>query len=540
MPDANFSGVGILGSIVAGDDKPGVDRAKKLASNDASFDAIVKDLETRDVSSQDAWQRATVAVVEIDYGLSRSVADAWVESEVKQRSGGDPDQLEDAYRSVIRDVREDTEAPEVPDRDDVDTGQYPDPVALAAAPLPTYDEFEHSPDWRTDLETIEEFIAGYAPVEERPEKPGDDEDDPAAAAEWPSAEELNAVADAIPQLTDKQYAGVADAIAERLNRTISRERLDRHCALTRAVTREESDVSVTNYDGALVEVNTNPRWTTCKKLLNFEMEVNARVAVEDEDLMADLTVTPNELTETAFDLQIEPKVFNDTRRFKDEVLAQRFSTTIETNQDESAVMDTLRKYISRQDVPDLVGQKQIGLSRAGDEFVTPNGTIGPNGWIDSPGAIHIAGDIGAERKFRASPDRHDDPDDDEIAEIIELFTRTREPERFLPVLGWMYAAPFRPKIVERSGSFNLLFVTGESGVGKTGTLAIASRMMGMSEEPFSASDTTFARIRTLSASRGTPIWIDEYKTSDLSEWEINELHSHLRKAATGGTEQRGA
>lgn len=403
-----------------------------------------------------------------------------------------------------------------------------------------------SPGEQDAAETVKEFIAEFDPVDDRPEKPvrppadsdeGLSEEEEEDLAEWPGVSEKGDVGDAIPRLTDEDYEAVKEPLAARMKmRDCSG--FDHHRELTRKVW--DSRTNIVNYDGNLVTVNTDG-WASCKTLLNFELDVTSLLSVQGEDRMANVEVRPAEPTESAFELQIEPRVFNDGRRFKDEVLAKRFSTTIETGMHESDVMDLLRKYISRQDVPQLVGQKSMGLAQSGDEFVTPNGVIGPDGWVDDPETVFVEQDAAAERKFEANPDDHDADEivNDDVAEILELFTRTRDPERFIPVLGWWFAAPHRDRIVDTSGSMNLMFITGESGVGKSGTLKVLQRLFGMEEKPFSATDTKFAQIKTFSSSNGVPIWLDEYKTSDMADWEQSNLHELLRKVATGGVEQRG-
>ena len=395
------------------------------------------------------------------------------------------------------------------------------------------------------LKTVEEFIDEFDKVDDRPEEPDlDDADvdptDPdvqAALDAWPDDDNKDDIADAVTTLTERDYK---EHVAELVDRVwLDRERMDLH----RSLAHQLQDVkgNIITYDGKLVTVRTGRWFSLNKTIFNFELEVTSRLSVEGEGRMANVEVRPAEPNDSKFELQIEPSVFNDVHRFKDEVLSERFSTTIETSMRDSAVMDMVRKHISRQDVPDLTGQKQMGLSGTGDEIVTPNGTIDEDGWVDEPDTIHVERDVGGERKFVADPDEHDvgEIDNDDVARMIELFTRTRDSERFLPVLGWMYAAPFRRAIVDRTGEFNLLHVNGESGVGKTGTLGIASRMVGMSAEPFSCTDTTFATITTLASSRGVPIWLDEYKISEMPDWQQNKLHELLRKAATGGVEQRG-
>ncbi|MCU4971848.1 hypothetical protein OB955_03735 [Halobacteria archaeon AArc-m2/3/4] len=399
---------------------------------------------------------------------------------------------------------------------------------------------------RDAAETVAEFTAEFDPVEDRPEKPDipptssdrelseSEEED---LAEWPSGSDVKAVRDAIPRLTDEDYEAVNEPLVARMEgKTCTM--FESHRTLTHKLWGARSNI--VNYNGELVTVNGD-RWATCSTILNFELDVTSLLSVQGEDRMANVEVRPAEPTESAFEMQVEPRVFNDSRRFKDEILGKRFSTTIESDLHESDVMDMLRKYISRQDVPQLVGQKSMGLAPSGDEFVTPNGVIGVDGWVDEPDTVFVEQDAAAERKFEATPDDHDTDEivNGDVAAILELFTRTRDLERFIPVLGWWFAAPHRDRIVDTSGSMNLMFITGESGVGKSGTLKVLNRLFGLEEAPFSASDTKFAQIKTFSSSNGVPVWLDEYKTSEMADWQQSNLHELLRKVATGGVEQRG-
>lgn len=397
-------------------------------------------------------------------------------------------------------------------------------------------------DGESAIDVVREFIQEYDTVEERPEKPDLDDDDvdpddpdvQEKLNEWPSDFDKRNVMSAVCDMTDEDFDLVKSPLAARL-KGMSERGLEQQRSLI------PNAGSLMNHDGEFVKVmrgGVEP-FAVTETILNFELDVESLLDVEGEGRMANIEVRPSEPSESAFEMQIEPRVFNDARRFKDEVLAERFSTAIESSMHDSDVMDVLRKWIGRQDVPQLTGQKQMGLARNADEFVTPNGVIDSDGWSDDPETVFVERDVGAERKFGADPGDYGDVDSDEIGEMVELFSRTRDPERFLPVLGWMYAAPFRPLITDRTGSFNLLFVDGESGVGKTGTLGVGSRMFGMSAEPFSCSDTTFATITTLASSRGVPMWLDEYKESEMADWQKSKLHELLRKAATGGVEQRG-
>lgn len=439
----------------------------------------------------------------------------------------------------------------------LESGQYSPPALSSLRAIGILDSDEscgpecpvemhdhRSSDERDALQVVNGFIAEFGPVDDRPEKPappGDDEElteeEKQALAEWPSDKKKTGVRDAIPRLASDDYDDIRDEIATR-RKGIPSGTLDRHRALTRKVW--DAETNIVNYAGDLVIVDTD-NWATATILLNFEIEVTALLSVDDEGRMAIIEARPSEPTESEFELHIAPRVFNDSRRFKDEVLAHRFSTTIEVDMHESDVMDILRHYIASQDVPRRTGQKSMGLTQSGDEFVTPTGVIGADGWVEEPETVFVEQDAAAERKFNAAPEDHDSDEivDEDVAEMLELFTRTRDPERFIPVLGWWYTAPHRERVVDASGSMNLLFATGESGVGKSAALKVLNRLFGLEEAPFSASDTKFAHIKTFASSNGVPVWLDEYKTSEMADWQQSNLHELLRKVATGGVEQRG-
>lgn len=365
-------------------------------------------------------------------------------------------------------------------------------------------------------------------------------DDLVSQVEEERTPDPDAIWESAGEVCDEYFEEQVDRVVYALNTLedtfVGEERVRTHRRLVEQA--EQSQVFVAGGRTWVTERSDNGEMRK-HELLNFELEVESLLSVEGEGTMAQIEARPSEPSEPAVEMQIEPRVFNDARRFKDEVLAKRFSTTIEADMRESDVMNLIRKYISSQDVPRLAGQKSMGLARNGNEFVTPNGVIGVDGWADDQETVFVEQDAASEGKFAANPDDHSEAVNDDVAEMLELFTRTRDPERFVPVLGWWFAAPHRERIVDTSGSMNLLFITGESGVGKSGSLKVLNRMFGMEEEPFSATDTKFANIKTFASSSGVPVWLDEYKTSEMADWKQDGLHELLRKVATGGVEQRG-
>lgn len=279
------------------------------------------------------------------------------------------------------------------------------------------------------------------------------------------------------------------------------------------------------------------------ELLNFELSVESYLKVERGPLRAQVHADLG--TGGEFTKPIEPKIFNKKERFDDELLSESFATKFSVPslpggnspyiQD---LLDALRMWIHHQDAPTRRGVRHMGVY--GDEFAVPNHTLSPDGWTDTPDTVYLERGIGAERRVSLPTDR-DDLDTEAVAEIVENVPYTREVDRFLPVLGWFYAAPFRPIIDELSedGEFNHLNITGDTGSGKTASLSYLWRCFGMSGEPFSVDSSAFAQLATFSSTSSIPLWFDEYKPSDIQGYKLDRFHDKLRKANRGAFAERG-
>lgn len=275
-----------------------------------------------------------------------------------------------------------------------------------------------------------------------------------------------------------------------------------------------------------------------KAWTNFQIEATSFLTVENGTERIGLTVYPNH--GEPYDVTVEPTTFNEKREFKRKVACGR--TTTFTG-GESALAK-IKQFVGTQDAPNRRGVRHMGLH--GDEFVTPNGTLTADGWADDPDHVHVPREIEAERRWSLSPDDTADGgdgaayDQEAIRDILTLLPQTRDPERFIPVLGWFYAAPLRPLIYDwADGEFNHLSVTGETEAGKTSTLEVMWELFGMTGNPLSADDTKFTVQATLGSSNAVPIWFDEFKPSDMAHHRIDTFQNELRKTTRGGTSQRG-
>ena len=270
-----------------------------------------------------------------------------------------------------------------------------------------------------------------------------------------------------------------------------------------------------------------------ERVTNFELDVDSFL-LKDGERLIDMSVKPS-TGENPYDMTVPAKVFNDARRFRDNVVTG-FTTTFEGSPSD---LNELRKFVGSQDAPRREGTHHMGLHTTEGEFVTPEGVLTGDGWSDDPTMAYIEREIAAERAFELSPDTYDDYDADEVAEILELLPKTRNSERFLPVLGWLYTAPLRPYIQQWEGQFNTLHVTGETGAGKSSTLSVGWQLLGMNGDPMACDDTKFALTTAIASTNSVPMWFDEYKPGDMKDWELDRFQTLMRKSTRGGVETRG-
>lgn len=270
-----------------------------------------------------------------------------------------------------------------------------------------------------------------------------------------------------------------------------------------------------------------------KGFSNFQLETNSFATDPDEPnkKRIDLTVHPRK--GEAYDVVVEPTVFNEKRDFKSNVVIG-LTTTFSGGE---LALNQLKTFVGTQDAPIRTGTYQMG--RFGDEWVTPDGVLATDGWRDDPEHIHVARDIGAERKWELSPEDGDEYDDGEARKVLELLPQTRDSQRFIPALGWFYATAFKPLIHEWTGQFNLLGVLGETGAGKSATLSALWEAFGMEGDPMTADDTKYVLMTTLASTNSIPMWFDEYKPSDMSEYKVDTFWNEVRKTTRGGVSSRG-
>lgn len=275
-----------------------------------------------------------------------------------------------------------------------------------------------------------------------------------------------------------------------------------------------------------------------EEVTNFQLEAESFLLEGDGEDSVELTVHPARHGES-YTRTVPMTVFNEVRNFKKHVVTAR-GTAYSGGSD---MLNKIRKFVGGQDAPVRAGVDHIGLHTAEDtaEWVTPNGVLTTDGWSDDPDSVLTRQDSPLANKWGLDPEDGDEYDGGGVRDILRLLPQMRPSERFLPALGWFYAAPFRPLIMNEfgEGEFNILNVVGNSGSGKSASLEALAECFGMDGEPFRADGTPFPLMKAMAATNALPIVFDEYKPADMTDYRVDNLKSYLRTSSRGGIEQKG-
>lgn len=269
-----------------------------------------------------------------------------------------------------------------------------------------------------------------------------------------------------------------------------------------------------------------------KLITNCHFRTLSRLTHENGDREFRIEVQPAEGQN--YVVNVEPKVFNDKRKFRENVLVG-WSVTFDGSQED---LNAIKQFIAGQDAPHRNGTKRIGIHD--DEFVTPTGALRVDGWTDDPDTVYTDEASQLNPLWQVDPEDGADYDDEAVAQMLRLLPQTRDSERFIPVLGWFYAAAVKPYIMEWEGEFNVLNVLGDTGSGKTTTLETLWRMFGMEGELLAADTTPFTMLTAISSTNAVPVIFDEYKPADMREYVIDNLKKYIRLSTRGGVESKGS
>ena len=124
--------------------------------------------------------------------------------------------------------------------------------------------------------------------------------------------------------------------------------------------------------------------------------------------------------------------------------------------------------------------------------------------------------------------------------IYDTILNINEKDKILAYLGWLFATPVKPIIKNMGEGFPLLFHHGSQGSGKTSTAEMFMRMVGYNDINTSSCTTkTFPLLKALSSTNAIPQWYDEFKPTDMKDYETDNILRFMRKAYKGEVEAKG-
>lgn len=127
-----------------------------------------------------------------------------------------------------------------------------------------------------------------------------------------------------------------------------------------------------------------------------------------------------------------------------------------------------------------------------------------------------------------------------MQDFYSNITLLNSPETILPILGWNFAAPLKPIIMNQLGSFPLMFIHGGQGGGKTSTVKLFMRLHGYKDDkPQMCDMKPFPMLKLLSSTNAIPVVLDEFKMKDMKQDSIDNLLRFMRKTYDGEVETKG-
>ncbi|MBV6418858.1 MAG: hypothetical protein DAHOPDDO_00068 [Ignavibacteriaceae bacterium] len=134
--------------------------------------------------------------------------------------------------------------------------------------------------------------------------------------------------------------------------------------------------------------------------------------------------------------------------------------------------------------------------------------------------------------------------DDEYRDMITVFYKNvlqlNESDKIASYLGWLFATPIKPHLIEIADGFPLLFNHGSQGAGKTSLAQLFMRLVGYkNSDPKSCTMKLFPMLKMLSSTNAIPQWYDEFKKADMKETDVDNLLRYMRRAYKGEVEDKG-
>lgn len=264
-------------------------------------------------------------------------------------------------------------------------------------------------------------------------------------------------------------------------------------------------------------------------IANFRIDVKAFLKDEDNQYMIEAEIIPNSDADHSVEVTLDMSVFNDVRKFKNNVCITKTTTF-----DGSAHhLGEIKQLVGHQDAPTKEIAKTVGMH--GDSMVTPNGVIGEDGWVanedseyvyapEVEGSISTSWDIDSDESF--------DYDQTEVQNYLRDVWRTRDPDKLLPLIGFIYGSLYAGQIRDMEPEYPGLNIHGQSNAGKSKAVEICLKGIGLNGKGNSPESSKASIRNTLTSTQNIPMWYDEFMPSRLEDWKVKTFKQYVKKISS--------
>jgi len=203
----------------------------------------------------------------------------------------------------------------------------------------------------------------------------------------------------------------------------------------------------------------------------------------------------------------------------------------------------LMQNLANTDVPTYKGTDNLGYFEDADgrRWVTGDYVLDSNGHMKNPDVVYYGNYESLNGRMK-----YDEVNETELKsiakDVLAQLTNLNMHQIIVPILGWFFATPFKPRINKHMGHFPILVIWGTQGSGKTSIVReIFWPLFGVGRktDPYSVTETDFALMRLQASTNSIPVFLDEYKPKDMGKIKMEKLHRALRRGYGGETEERG-
>ena len=205
-------------------------------------------------------------------------------------------------------------------------------------------------------------------------------------------------------------------------------------------------------------------------------------------------------------------------------------------------IQAVQEIVSHYDIPVKQGTSKLGLQNG--IWVTPDQIFDKDGIISDPDFVYLpVGGRGELDDKLVYPLTENEEFVQVLNTVYENILKLNTLDVVMPVIGWFFAAGFKPEFERKVGAFPILSIWGTKGSGKSTLLRFMWRLFGyaggLEAKLFSCTETDFVLMKLFSSTTSIPIILDEYKPHDMPRHRLMSLHRMLRRSYNGESEFRG-